>query len=56
MTELYATSALNGQRQRRTKAELAQIDEAIYEICEAEQPISIRGVFYRMVSRGLAAA
>ena len=49
---VYRTSALNG-RYRRSKTELAEIDAAIYEICEAEHPISIRGVFYRMVSRHL---
>src|SRR5687767_9522187 len=50
---VYGTSQLNGRRHRRTKAELAEIDAAIYEIAEAEQPISVRGLFYRMVSRGL---
>jgi hypothetical protein len=53
MTELYATSALNGQRHRRTRAELDQIDEAIYEIARAEQPLTVRGLFYRVMSRGL---
>jgi hypothetical protein len=50
---VYGTSALNGQRYRRTNVELAEIDAAIYEIAEAERPASVRGLFYRMVSRGL---
>jgi hypothetical protein len=42
------------KRYRRTKAELAEIDTAIYEIAEAERPASVRGVYYRVVmSRGL---
>jgi hypothetical protein len=53
MTKRYATSALNGQRHRRTRAELAEIDEAIYEIARAEHPVTVRGLFYRVMSRGL---
>lgn len=51
MTTLYRTSEL--KRRRSTKAEIAEIDTAIYEIAAEEQPITIRGLFYRMVSRGL---
>jgi hypothetical protein len=50
---IYGTSALNGQRYRRTKAELAEIDAAIYEIAEAEEPVTVRGLFYRVMSLGL---
>ena len=50
---VYGTSALNGQRRRRTKAELAEIDAAIYEVAEAEEPVTVRGLFYRVMSRGL---
>jgi hypothetical protein len=51
---VYGTSALNGQqRRRRTKAELAEIDAALYEIAEAEEPVTVRGLFYRVMSRGL---
>jgi hypothetical protein len=50
---VYRTSPLNGQRHRRTNAELAEIDDAIYEIAEAEEPVTVRGLFYRVVSRGL---
>jgi hypothetical protein len=48
----YGTSALNG-RCRRSNAELAEIDAAIYEIAEAEEPVTVRGLFYRVMSRGL---
>ena len=52
-TSVYGTSALNGGRYRRTQAELAEIDAAIYEIAEAEEPVTVRGLFYRVMSRGL---
>lgn len=48
---IYGTSAL--KRQRRTNAELAEIDAAIYEIAEEERPVTVRGLFYRVMSRGL---
>lgn len=51
MNEVYGTSPL--KRQRRTNAELAAIDAAIYEIADEEHPISVRGLFYRVMSRGL---
>jgi hypothetical protein len=49
----YGTSALNGRRHRRTQAELAEIDAAIYDIAEADRPCTIRSLFYRVMSRGL---
>ena len=49
----YGTSKLSVRRYRRTNAELAEIDAALYDIAEAERPATIRGLFYRMVSRGL---
>jgi hypothetical protein len=54
-TKIYRTGALNGKpkRHRSTNAELAEIDDAIYEIGEAENPITVRGLFYRVMSRGL---
>jgi hypothetical protein len=52
-TTVYGTSALNGRRYRRTNGELAEIDDAIYEIAEAEAPVTVRGLFYRMVTRRL---
>ncbi len=50
---VYGTSALNGRRYRRTNAELDGIDQAIYEIAEMEEPVTVRGLFYRVMSRGL---
>lgn len=50
---VYRTSAVNGGRVRRTKAELAEIDAAIYEIAAQERPVTVRGLFYRVMSRGL---
>jgi hypothetical protein len=47
---VYGTSGLNGKRRRRTNAELAEIDDAIYEIAEAEEPVTVRGLFYRVMS------
>lgn len=55
MTTVYGTSALKAPRRRRTRAELAEVDEAIYEIARAEQPVTVRGLFYRVMSRGLVA-
>jgi hypothetical protein len=50
---VYGTSQLNGQRHRRTRAELDEIDDAIYDIAEEERPITVRGLFYRVMSAGL---
>lgn len=49
-TRDYATRP--AKRRRRTNAELEAIDQAIIEVAEAEHPISLRGVYYRVVSRG----
>jgi hypothetical protein len=51
--DFYTTSASNGRRYRRTQAELAEIDAAIYDIAYDEEPITVRGLFYRVMSRGL---
>lgn len=48
---VYGTSPL--KRTRRTKAELEEIDIAIYDIAKAERPVTVRGLFYRVMSRGL---
>jgi hypothetical protein len=50
---VYGTSALNGRRYRRTQAELAEIDAAIYAIADVERPCTVRGLFYRVMSKGL---
>lgn len=47
----YAASPI--KRGRMTKAQIAELDEAIYAICQAERPLSIRGCFYRVTTRGL---
>ena len=41
------------KRDRMTNAQVAQLEEAIYEIAREEQPITVRGIYYRVVSRGL---
>jgi hypothetical protein len=46
---VYGTSAL---KQRRTNAELAELHDAILTVCEEDHPLSVRGVFYRVMSAG----
>jgi hypothetical protein len=38
------------RRSRRTKAQIADLDEAIVRAVEDDAPVSLRGVFYRVVS------
>lgn len=40
---------------RYTKDEMTDLDDAIYEAAASEHPISLRGVFYRVVSAGKCA-
>lgn len=40
------------KRHRRTNAELAAVDQAIIRAVEEDYPVSVRGVFYRVVSAG----
>ncbi len=40
------------QRRRRTRAELAELHDAILTVCAADHPLSVRGVFYRVMSAG----
>lgn len=40
-------------RNRMTNAEREAVSTAILEIAEAERPITVRGLFYRVMSRGL---
>lgn len=40
------------KRSRRTRAELAELDDAIIEVVEHDFPVSLRGVYYRAVSAG----
>ncbi len=46
----YATSAV--KRQRRTNIELDVVDTAIITAVATETPVTVRGVFYRVVSAG----
>jgi hypothetical protein len=47
---LYRTSAL--KRVRRTNAELADLHAAILTVCKEDHPLTVRGVFYRVMSAG----
>jgi hypothetical protein len=47
---VYGSSTVS--RIRRTNAELADIDDAIVAAVEDEHPVTLRGVFYRVVSAG----
>ncbi len=46
----YPTSAV--KRFRRTRAEVADLDNAILAVCAIDHPLSGRGVFYRVMSAG----
>jgi hypothetical protein len=46
---VYGTSPV---RQRRTRVQLADLDDAILAAVATEKPISVRGVFYRVTSAG----
>lgn len=46
----YRTSAV--KRVRRTKEQLGQLDAAIVTAVATETPVTVRGVFYRVVSAG----
>lgn len=48
---VYGTSAI--KRSRRTRAQIEDLEAAIYEVADAERPCTIRGVFYRVMSNGL---
>lgn len=42
------------KRRRRTKAEIAEIEQAIYRIVEADHPMTCRQTFYQATVKGLA--
>ncbi|MGH3785861.1 MAG: hypothetical protein ACRDRG_04770 [Pseudonocardiaceae bacterium] len=46
----YGSSTV--KRRRRSDAELADLDHAIVVAIEADQPVTLRGVYYRVVSAG----
>ena len=48
MSAVYGASTVK----RRTNAELAAVDDAIVQAVDLEHPITLRGVFYRVVSAG----
>jgi hypothetical protein len=50
VTAAYRTSPL--KRVRRTKAEINELHDAILAVCDQDHPLSVRGVFYRVVSAG----
>lgn len=49
--EVYGTSPLK-HRTRRTRAEVEALQGAILEVTEEDHPLTVRGVFYRVVSLG----
>lgn len=51
MTPVYRTSPV--RRHRRTKAELNLLDTTIISVCAEDHPLSVRGVFYRVMSAGV---
>lgn len=51
MTPSYGARSIQ-RRDRRTLAELAGLDLAIIEAVQAEHPVTLRGVYYRVVSAG----
>lgn len=40
-------------RNRRTGEQYEQLDRAIIDVCRAERPITVRGVFYRVLTTGV---
>jgi len=46
----YRTGPL--RRKRRTRAELDELHAAILAVCAEDHPLSVRGVFYRVMSTG----
>jgi hypothetical protein len=48
--EVYGPSTV--KRRRRTNGQLADVDAAIVAAVEIENPVTLRGVFYRVVSAG----
>jgi hypothetical protein len=48
--ELYGTSPV--KRKRRTRTEVVELQEAILAVCQLDHPLSVRGVFYRVMSAG----
>jgi hypothetical protein len=56
LTELYRTSttkARRTRRARRTREQIAELKAALVDIVEAENPMTVRGVFYSAETAGL---
>lgn len=53
MTESLGTRPL--RRNRRSDAAYEALDAAIIEVCTLDNPLSVRGVFYRVMSAGVVA-
>ena len=51
-TKTYGPSPIT-RRQRRSKAEIGSIRDAIYTVVEAMKPMTVRQVFYQLVTRGV---
>jgi hypothetical protein len=51
MSGAYGASAV--RRTRRTKAQLSNIRDGLYEIVMAEQPMTVRGAYYQAMVHGL---
>jgi hypothetical protein len=46
---VYRTSPV---KKRRTRRQLDELHDAILRVCEVDNPLSVRGVFYRVMSAG----
>jgi len=51
----YRSSPIKRPRPRRTKPQMDAIREAIYEVLAEDNPMTVRQVFYRLVSAGVIA-
>lgn len=51
-TDLAAYRTSPVKRARRTKVEITTLQDVILTVCEADHPLSVRGVFYRVMSAG----
>jgi hypothetical protein len=53
LAELYGARTIYlGKRGRRTRAEMAWLKFRLYLLAAAERPSTVRGMYYRMVSKG----
>ena len=41
------------RRARSTRAQIQALEDAVYDVARAERPMTVRGVFYRVMSLGL---